>query len=224
MLRIFVLPKFCNRQEMINNFYMQDYALTKIKELGINYLTLMQQVHGCKILQSQTVCAIPPQVAPQGVIVNNLGQGDGVFCKNLTKGMAVGILTADCIPMFIFKGNKIMALHVGWRGLFKNFLAQALKMFKNLKKCRVVVGPFMHNFTIGEDFLNNCPVFFKPFVNNNNFAFYRAVKYLLKVYGVGRVYFSPNNTYTQEVYSSFRRACHRDQNRDVRNLNIIAHI
>ena len=65
----------------------------------------------------------------------NIGKkysGDGLITNN--KQIALGILTADCCPIFIFDKNKkyICALHSGWKGTLKNIAAKSVEYFLSL--------------------------------------------------------------------------------------------
>ena len=53
--------------------------------------------------------------------------GDGLITTK--KNLALGILTADCAPVLIYdkKLPMIAAIHVGWKGAFKNILKKCIK-------------------------------------------------------------------------------------------------
>ena len=53
--------------------------------------------------------------------------GDGLITSK--KNLALGILTADCAPVLIYdkKLPMIAAIHVGWKGAFKNILKKCIK-------------------------------------------------------------------------------------------------
>mgnify|MGYP005620078157 CR=1 FL=1 len=78
------------------------------------------------------------------------------------KGIALGILTADCAPVFIYDpiNNLISALHAGWKGAFKQIISKTINKFKikgsNLNDLIVVIGPCIskNNYEVKRDFLN----------------------------------------------------------------------
>ncbi len=55
--------------------------------------------------------------------------GDGLITNQ--KGIALGILTADCIPILIYdnKLKIIAAVHAGWKGIYRNIVSNAIKFF-----------------------------------------------------------------------------------------------
>ncbi|MEO0136052.1 MAG: polyphenol oxidase family protein [candidate division WOR-3 bacterium] len=54
--------------------------------------------------------------------------GDGI----LTAGnKSIGVKIADCLPVYIFSGDKMMILHCGWRSIYKGILRRARGLLKN---------------------------------------------------------------------------------------------
>ncbi len=87
-------------------------------------------------------------------------KGDSLITDK--KGFALGILTADCAPVFIYDpvNNVISALHAGWKGAYKQIIATTLKKFKsrgsNLNDLIAVIGPCIgkKNYEVKKDLLN----------------------------------------------------------------------
>ena len=77
--------------------------------------------------------------------IGNKYSGDGLITSN--KQIALGVLTADCCPIFIFDIDSkfIACLHAGWRGVYKNIVKNAIKKINkiqpNKKKIRGIIGP-----------------------------------------------------------------------------------
>ena len=48
-----------------------------------------------------------------------------------TKSVALGILTADCVPILIYdkKLKIISAIHAGWKGAYKGIVAKVINFF-----------------------------------------------------------------------------------------------
>ena len=51
------------------------------------------------------------------------------------KGVALGVLTADCVPILIYDkiNKKICVLHAGWKGIFKGIIEKGIKKFSKNK-------------------------------------------------------------------------------------------
>ena len=84
--------------------------------------------------------------------------GDGLITN--TRGLAIGILTADCVPILFFdyKKNIIGAAHSGWKGAYKKIVKKMINFFKK-KGCKLnnilaVVGPCISqkNYEVKDDF------------------------------------------------------------------------
>ncbi len=99
------------------------------------------------------------------------------------KGIALGILTADCAPVFIYDpiNNLISALHAGWKGAYKNIISKTLKQFKskgsNLNNLIAVIGPCIskRNYEVKKDFFHK---FVKREKSNIFFFIRKIIKYI----------------------------------------------
>ena len=69
-------------------------------------------------------------------------------------------MTADCLPILLCnqQGNRIAAIHAGWRGLANGVVENAIASF-GLNKQHIMawLGPAIgpENFEVGEDVVNN---------------------------------------------------------------------
>ncbi len=103
--------------------------------------------------------------------------GDALITN--VKKLPIGILTADCAPVLIldFKKRIIAAVHVGWRGAYKNILLKVLKKFISLGSNReniiAAIGPCISqkNYEVGKEFK-------KRFTRKNkrNIKFFKSKK------------------------------------------------
>ena len=83
------------------------------------------------------------------------------FITNV-KNVAIGILTADCLPILIYdqKLKIIAAIHVGWRGAYKDIVFEVLNFYRKKgsqnKNLHVALGPCItkKNYEIQKDFKN----------------------------------------------------------------------
>ena len=116
------------------------------KKIGINKkVVLLKQLHTNKIY-----------------FINKLSKkkliGDGLITK--TRGIAIGILTADCAPILFFDPikNIIGAVHSGWKGAYKKIGKKMINSFKKrgsrLNDIYAVIGPCIskNNYEIKKDF------------------------------------------------------------------------
>ena len=70
--------------------------------------------------------------------------GDALICED--KNIAIGVFTADCVPILIYSKNKkvIAAVHSGWRGTFENIIKETIeKIYSRYGETELtaVIGP-----------------------------------------------------------------------------------
>ena len=104
--------------------------------------------------------------------------------------MAIGILTADCIPILFYDPiNKIVGCaHAGWKGTYSGIIENTIKRFKSLN-CELnelvaVIGPCIkkENYEVGNEFYDR---FIKK--NKKNKKFFKInknKKYLFDLRGL----------------------------------------
>jgi len=113
--------------------------------------------------------------------------GDAIVCE--ARNVGIGILTADCAPVFFYdqKKNIIGCAHAGWKGALNGIIQNTVKKFNELNSNNedliVVIGPCISkkNYEVKNDF-------FEKFVlqNINNEAFFKKIdrkKYLFDLRG-----------------------------------------
>ncbi len=79
------------------------------------------------------------KIVPASLKIN---QADGQFTD--FKNQALFIKTADCMPVFISSPSRVIALHIGWRGLMEKIFSEAIKYLDSLKGIQVFIGPHIH--------------------------------------------------------------------------------
>ena len=168
--------------------------------------------------------------------IDNKYFGDGLITSN--KQIALGVLTADCCPIFIFDKNKkyICALHSGWKGALKNIAAKGIEYFvkqKIIKKNIVVlIGPCLSfkNFEVSKDFKykftsknKNYNIFFKHKNKDKDlFNLRRLINFQFKELGIKNIYNINKDTFSNKrVFFSHRRESQKFRDTG-RMLNIIA--
>lgn len=92
------------------------------RAVGYAQLAIPRQVHGC---DCQEIAEVMPSVIPEA---------DALWTK--TAGMAVGILTADCVPVLLEmrdEANQVRAvasIHAGWRGALADIVGQTIAQMR----------------------------------------------------------------------------------------------
>ena len=185
-------------------------------------LVLLNQVHSNKVISINKI--------PKKKIL-----GDSLITSK--KNYALGILTADCAPVFILDPikNIISAIHVGWKGAFKKIIYNTVYNFRkkgsNIKDLIAVIGPCIskYNYEIKKDFFNK-------FINQNKknrrfFTFKKAKIYFslneyinnqLKDIGIKNIEIINIDTYLEKNnFFSSRRSLKNNYYDYGRNISII---
>ena len=104
------------------------------KKIGIkkNKLILLNQIHSNNIYYLNKI--LKKKLVGDGLITN-------------VKGLGIGILTADCVPILFYepKKNIIGAIHAGWKGAYKKIVKKMINYFKKkgskINDICAVIGP-----------------------------------------------------------------------------------
>ena len=185
-------------------------------------LVLLNQTHSNKVFSIKKI----PKKKPIG---------DALITSK--SKYALGILTADCAPVFIFdpKKNIISAIHAGWKGAYKKIIYKSIDELKkkgsNVKDLIVVVGPCIskYNYEIKKDFLSK---FIKQNKKNIRFfsfnkkkIFFSLNEYIgsqLKKIGVKNIEIINKDTYLRKNnFFSSRRSLKNKYYDYGRNLSVI---
>ena len=87
---------------------------------------------------------------------------EGDFLYSSEKECALGILTADCLPIVIYNPRGVISIiHAGWKGSFENIVEKALadmqELYKdlNMQECKIFFGPSgkVCCYEVQEDFM-----------------------------------------------------------------------
>ena len=139
-----------DRKKDINknlNFVAKKMAVKKSK------LILMYQTHSNKVIE------IKKNNYKKKIIA------DAMITK--MTGVAIGVLTADCVPVIIYDAeNKIIGcIHAGWKGAFSGIIENTINMLKKLNsnnKLYASVGP-----CIGKKSYEVDIIFYEKFVSKS---------------------------------------------------------
>lgn len=141
------------------------------------------------------------------------------------KGIALGILTADCQPVLFadHEAGVIGAAHAGWKGALDGVLAQTVKAMEALGAQRVhisaAVGPCISQkaYEVGPEFFEGFtakdPDFARFFVNGTGdrmqFDLPSFGLHMLREAGVGKAEWIGHCTYgNKDRFYSYRRTTH----------------
>ena len=150
---------------------------------------------------------------------------------------ALGILTADCAPIFIFDPikNIIAAVHAGWKGAYKKIIFKTLCILKKkgskIKDLIVIIGPCIskHNYEVKKDFLikflNQNKINRRFFTFEKKKIFFSLNKFIsaqLKDIGVKNIEIINKDTYLKKNnFFSSRRSLKNKYNDYGRNISVI---
>ena len=187
-----------------------------------NNLILLNQIHSNNVFK---ISKIPKKILKGDSLVTN------------KKGIALGILTADCAPVFIYDpvNNLISALHAGWKGAYKKIVSTTLRKFKssgsNFNDLIVVIGPCIgkDNYEVRNDFLDKFIKqeksnikFFKTKRNKIYFSLTDYIKEQLVKFGVKNIEIIKKDTYLlSNNFFSARRSVKNKLNDYGRNISVI---
>ncbi len=127
---------------MVDMPYIASEQDSQLKKLGLNFgfagktdfvpkVLLTKQIHSKKIVQADSLGF--------GVI-----EADGIFTQ--AKGVAIGVKTADCLPIIIVNKDLdfLLAVHAGWRGLCQGIVAEGVAIYQGLglsSPLMAIIGP-----------------------------------------------------------------------------------
>ena len=134
--------------------------VSKKMKIKNNNLILMNQIHSNKV-----------------IIINKKNiKSKKIKCDALItslKGVALGVLTADCVPIILYDeiNHVIGCVHAGWKGALSGIIKNTIYKFKELNsinKISASVGPCIGNksYEVKIDFYQN---FMKETMSNKRF-------------------------------------------------------
>jgi YfiH family protein len=96
-----------------------------LERAGIALVTL-RQVHSARVIEAT---AAGPR-----------GDGDALMTRQ--RGLALRVVTADCVPVLLASPDAIAAVHAGWRGLAAGILSTVVAALgPDARPLRAVIGP-----------------------------------------------------------------------------------
>ena len=148
--------------------------------------------------------------------ISSIVDADASYSKKL--GTVCGVLTADCLPIFICnkQGTTVGVAHAGWRGLVNGIIESLIQSFDcNGEDLIVHLGPAISqlSFEVGGDvksqYLSKNKNFESCFAYINSKYYldlYEAARVVLKSFGVSSISGGNRCTYKEtDQYFSYRR-------------------
>jgi YfiH family protein len=139
-----------------------------------NNLILMNQTHSNKVTVINKKNKNSKQIDSDALITD-------------LHDVAIGVLTADCVPIILYDktNNVIGCIHAGWKGAISGIIKNTINKFKELNSVNEIfasVGPCIgkESYEVGEEFFQN---FIKE--SNSNRRFFYAInnKFLFDIRG-----------------------------------------
>jgi polyphenol oxidase len=190
-----------------------------------SHLVSAFQIHGADVAVVEAPFSERPQV-------------DGLVSR--TRGIALGILTADCGPVLFAdeKAGVIGACHAGWKGAVAGVTDSTVIAMEKLGATReniiAVLGPTISQgaYEVGPEFPkpflqqnSSHQKYFIPSLRNDHYMF-DLPAYLvdrMKAFGISRVHDLALCTYADESrFFSYRRATHRAEKDYGRLISAVA--
>ena len=197
------------------------------RDLGVrrDHMCTLYQIHSAKVI---TVTAPwPAKDAPEA---------DAMVTA--THGIALGILTADCVPVLFAdpKAGVIGAAHAGWGGalvgVIENTIAAMADLGAAQENIRAAIGPCIHqdSYEVGAEFHQRFiesdagnAQFFKPGKRDHFwFDLPGFVQMRLRAAGIQSIKDIALDTYSErDDFFSYRRACHNGEGDYGRQISLI---
>ena len=198
--------------------------VAKFMEIKKSRLVLMHQTHSNKVIE------IKKNNYKKKIIA------DAMITK--MRGIALGVLTADCVPIIIYdlKSNTVGCIHAGWKGAFSDIIYRTINKIKKINsnnKIYACVGPcigkksYEVDYNFYKKFLKksrNNKVYFsnknktKKLFNLRKFVTDKLLELNVRVDQINR------DTFTEKSnFFSYRRSCnlkHNDYGRCISTVRL----
>jgi len=97
------------------------------------------------------------------------------------KNIALGVKTADCVPVVLTDFNKLAVIHAGWRGIVGGIVENALNLFdKNIEVAYIAPSARSCCYEVKDNFLENLGKYEKMFIKKRNSKIYFALEEIVR--------------------------------------------
>ncbi len=182
--------------------------VAKYMAIEKNKLVLMHQIHSNKVVEIKKD-NYRKKITADAIITR-------------MRGIALGVLTADCVPIIIydFKTNIVGCIHAGWKGAFSDIIHKTIKKIKKINSNNRIyasVGPCIgkKSYEVDNDFYKkflikskNNKIYFsnknkkKKLFNLRKFVTDKLLKLNVRVDQINRDTFAEKSN-----FFSYRRSC-----------------
>tara|TARA_B100000902_G_scaffold108850_1_gene110528 strand:+ start:1006 stop:1761 length:756 start_codon:yes stop_codon:yes gene_type:complete len=202
----------------------KNLKIVKLK-LKLKKIFLVKQFHSSKFIYLNNKTSIS----------NRSENADAIISEK--KGLAIGVLTADCVPILIYdyKRKMIAAIHAGWRGAYKGIVHKVIKFMLNkgcnTKNMTASIGPCIssNHYEVKEPFqkrlIRKNKDNRKFFINKKNKLYFdlsNFVKKQVQLNKIKNVDMLNIDTFNKKNnFFSARRSLKLNQNDYGRNISLI---
>jgi polyphenol oxidase len=120
-----------------------------VAALGIQPFACVRQQHTSRVVRAG------PSRAGAGFEDPDQALGDADGMVTTSKGVAMAVLAADCVPVALADPStgRLAIVHAGWRGIAAGIVREALRHFADPSEVRGVIGPAVgpDHYEVGED-------------------------------------------------------------------------
>ncbi len=195
--------------------------------LGADDLMTLNQVHSANVVEVTEAWDLDMRPKADAMV-------------SRTSGLALGILTADCVPVLLADANAgiIGAAHAGWNGALNGVIGATVRAMVGLGAVHgnitATIGPCIRqdSYEVGSELRETFVALdesneqhFIPSNRNGHYMFDLAafVRVSLGDEGVGNISDVQRDTYAEdELFFSYRRATHRCEDDYGRGISLIA--
>ena len=207
-----------NKNNIIKNL---NFASRKLL-LKKNKLVLMYQTHSSKVIEVTRKNS------------NQIVYADAMITK--IKGLAIGVVTADCVPILIYdkKNDVIGCIHAGWRGAYSGIIKNTILKIRKINPSNQIfasIGPCIgkNSYEVDYNFSNkftsrskkNKKYFTKKNKNKKLFNLRKFVADKLLELKVNIDHVNHDTFKEKNNFFSYRRSCKLNQSDYGRCISVI---
>lgn len=168
---------------------------------SLNKLVNLNQVHGNKVYE----------VTSENYNDVMFLEGDGLF--TLERGIALGVMTADCYNVFMAGEKAVCALHCGHKSVSSNIMGEAVKLFQKYDDFPIFagIGPgiSVDNYQVGKELADTFRAICPKSVSINESGLYLNIRMVIEENllsaGIKNISHIRNCTFADDNFYSHRR-------------------